>query len=41
MLPTPIEYLVAFAITFLAGVLWSMCFCKYAGKIRKEPVAHA
>jgi len=42
MLPiSPLEYLVAFAITFLAGVLWSTCFCKYANRIRREAAAHA
>ncbi len=42
MLPiSPIEYLVAFAIAFLAGVLWSICFCKYVGKVRQEATAHA
>ena len=37
MLPvSPLEYLVAFAIAFLAGALWSMCFCKYASRICRE-----
>ncbi|AIP37764.1 KAP family P-loop domain protein [Paraburkholderia xenovorans LB400] len=37
MLPiSPLEYLVAFAIAFLAGALWSTCFCRYASRIRRE-----
>lgn len=42
MIPiSPLEYLVVYTITFLAGVLWSVCFCKYASKIRRESVVHA
>ncbi|EON14924.1 hypothetical protein C266_04059 [Pandoraea sp. SD6-2] len=26
--PSPLEYLIAFAIAFLAGALWSALFCR-------------
>jgi len=38
---SPLEHLVAFAIAFLAGVLWSTCFGKYVCKVRKDATAHA
>lgn len=42
MLPiSPLEYLVAFAIAYLAGVLWSMCLRKYLGKVRREAPSNA
>lgn len=37
----PLDYLVAFAIAFLLGALWTLCFGCYANKIRREAVAHA
>lgn len=42
MLPiSPLEYLVAFAIAYLSGVLWSMCLCKYLDKVRRGGLANA
>lgn len=42
MLPiSPIEYLVAFAIAFLADPMWSTYFCKYASRIRREAASRA
>lgn len=42
MLPiSPIEYLLSFALAYLCGVLWSICFCKYVGKVRREATCHA
>lgn len=42
MLPiSPLEYLIAFALAYLCGVLWSICLCKYVGKVRSEAVCHA
>lgn len=38
---SPLEYLIAFAITFLFGALWTLCFGVYASKIRRGTVAHA
>jgi len=41
MIPiSPLEYLLAFAIAFVCGTLWSMCFCRYVGKIRRETCPH-
>lgn len=34
--PSPLDYLIAFALAFLAGVLVAGCHCKYVGKIRRE-----
>ena len=34
-------YLAAFAIAFVCGTLWSMCFSRYIGKFRREACAHA
>lgn len=33
--PSPLDYLIAFALAFLGGVLVAGCHCKYVGKIRK------
>lgn len=40
MLPTPLDYLAAFALAFLGGALFAACHCKYVGKIRREVCAH-
>jgi hypothetical protein len=42
MLPTsPLDYLAAFALAFLAGALLAACHCKYVGKIRRDTHAHS
>lgn len=42
MLPvSPLDYLAAFALSFLGGVLVAMCHCRYVGKVRREAYAHA
>jgi hypothetical protein len=38
---SPLEFLAAFALSFLAGALLAACHCKYVGKIRREVHAHA
>lgn len=38
---SPLEYLVVFAIIFVAGLLSSACFGKYIAKIRRETSRHA
>jgi hypothetical protein len=38
---SPLEYLLAFALTFIFGTLWALCFGCYVGKIRREAVVHA
>lgn len=37
---SPIEYLAAFAIVFVAGVVCTIGFSKYTEKVRKEPADH-
>ncbi|WP_279609301.1 hypothetical protein [Burkholderia gladioli] len=39
--PFPLDYLAAFALAFVGGVLVAACHCKYVGKIRKETATHA
>ncbi|KKB68165.1 hypothetical protein [Burkholderia pseudomallei] len=34
--PSPLDYLAAFALTFLCGALLTACHCKYVGKIRRN-----
>lgn len=38
---SPLDYLIAYAIAFLLGVLWTVCFGFYADRIRQEALAHA
>jgi hypothetical protein len=38
---SPLEFLAAFALSFLAGALLAACHCKYVGKVRREVHAHA
>ncbi|WP_321933542.1 hypothetical protein [Burkholderia cenocepacia] len=40
-MPYLLDYLAAFALAFVGGVLVAACHCKYVGKIRKEVPAHA
>ncbi|MGU7776307.1 hypothetical protein ACV229_39910 [Burkholderia sp. MR1-5-21] len=39
--PSPLDYLAAFALAFICGVLAAACHCKYTDKIREEAAAHA
>ncbi|MGG1945944.1 hypothetical protein AB1286_14175 [Trinickia sp. NRRL B-1857] len=39
--PSPLDYLTAFALAFLGGVLSSICLGKYINSVRKEASAHA
>jgi hypothetical protein len=42
MIPnSPLDYLIAFAIAFILGVVWTLCFGCYANKIRREAAPHA
>lgn len=42
MIPiSPLDYLIAFAIAFILGALWTVCFGCYAHKIRREAAPHA
>lgn len=37
MLPiSPLEFLAAFALAFLGGVLLTACHCKYVGKVQRD-----
>ena len=36
--PSPLDYLAAFALAFVGGVLVAACHCKYVGKIRREVI---
>ncbi|CAJ9798743.1 hypothetical protein [Burkholderia pseudomallei] len=37
MLPiSPLEFLAAFALSFLGGALLAACHCKYVGKVQRE-----
>ncbi|WP_257789120.1 hypothetical protein [Burkholderia pseudomallei] len=38
---SPLDYLTAFALAFIGGMLVAACHCKYVGKIRKETTTHA
>ncbi|MDN7457641.1 hypothetical protein [Burkholderia cenocepacia] len=40
-MPSPLDYLAAFAVASVSGVLVAACHCEYVGKIRKEVPAHA
>lgn len=37
----PLDYLIAFAIAFVLGAFWTLCFGCYVNKIRREAAAHA
>ncbi|WP_283842723.1 hypothetical protein [Burkholderia pyrrocinia] len=39
--PSPLNYLAAFALAFVGGILVAACHCKYVGKIRREATTHA
>ncbi|WP_279613452.1 hypothetical protein [Burkholderia pyrrocinia] len=39
--PSPLDYLAAFALAFIGGVLVAACHCKYVGKVRREVTARA
>lgn len=39
--PSPLEFLITFAVIFVAGMLTSVCMRRYAYKIRTEAAAHA
>ena len=39
--PSPFEYLLAFGLVFVAGVLTSIGLRQYTDKIRREAPAHA
>ncbi|WP_284898001.1 hypothetical protein [Burkholderia sp. lyk4-R2A-23] len=39
--PSPLDYLAAFALAFVGGVLVAACHRKYVGKVRKEATTHA
>lgn len=34
--PSPLDYLAAFALTFLSGALLAACHCKYVSKVRQD-----
>ncbi len=34
--PSPLDYLAAFALAFLGGVLVAACHCRYVGKVRRD-----
>jgi hypothetical protein len=36
MLPTPLDYLAAFALAFLGGALAAAWHCKYMGRVRRD-----
>ncbi|PXX05455.1 hypothetical protein C7399_14118 [Paraburkholderia tropica] len=37
MLPiSPLEFLAAFALSFLGGALLAACHCKHVGKVQRE-----
>lgn len=37
MLPiSPLEFLAAFALSFLGGALLAACHCKYVGKVQRD-----
>ncbi|TCK97123.1 hypothetical protein [Paraburkholderia sp. BL9I2N2] len=38
--PSPFEFLITFAVIFVAGVLTSVGMRQYANKIRTEAAAH-
>ncbi|KGV07758.1 hypothetical protein [Burkholderia pseudomallei] len=40
-MPSPLDYLAAFAVAFVSGVLVAAWHCKFVGKIRKEATVHA
>ncbi len=40
-MPSPLDYLAAFALAFVGGALVAACHCKHIRKIRKEVSAHA
>ncbi|WP_269766115.1 hypothetical protein [Burkholderia ubonensis] len=39
--PSPVEFLIVFAVVFSAGVLTSVGLRQYTDKIRREAAAHA
>ncbi|WP_269435014.1 MULTISPECIES: hypothetical protein [unclassified Burkholderia] len=39
--PSPVEFLIVFAVVFSAGVLTSIALRQYGDKIRREATAHA
>lgn len=40
-MPSPLDYLAAFALAFVGGALVAACHCKYVGKVRRGVHASA
>ena len=40
-MPSPLDYLAAFALAFVGGALVAACHCKYVGKVRRSVHASA
>lgn len=39
MLLSPLDFLIAFALAFLGGVLMAACHCRHVGKVRHDAYA--